>query len=246
MKHSTRIIWIIRCSGIRFVLTCCVFMFFYALKVTYEYFTQTEPIFVKNGEKLLIKNNDISCYYMNDGNMFHIIEDKTFSPNNNSIFFIETGCNKKMTMLQACVIESAAIVHPESKIYILFSFSITESLIKGYFEEVLSNYPNIYASRIHIVEYAKGTVFGSILANDIIKRRQPVKDVMNILKVITLYKWGGIVLDSDMLVISSFEDLPENWVVKMNNRISTGILSFGKDDLGKNITSAIMKYVIFH
>ncbi|KAJ8727697.1 hypothetical protein PYW07_001816 [Mythimna separata] len=216
-------------------------MFFYTTKVIYEDYVDIEPIVILD-DKIIAKLEEISCYDKDDRSIFLSTEDPTFSPppKDKSIFFIEAACKEEMSMLHACVIESAAVAHPESKIYVLFSYSITESQIKGYFGKLLS-YPNIFAARIHITQYAKGTALESILVKDIKKTRHPIEDITNVLKLVTLHKWGGTVLSSDMMVIRSFEDLPKNWIAKKNNAASSKILSLAKDDVGTNITNEIIK-----
>ncbi|KAJ8733165.1 hypothetical protein PYW08_001463 [Mythimna loreyi] len=240
MQHL--IIWSDRFLRIRFVLTCCVFMFFYAIKLTYEKHKELVPI-IKRDDKMTPIAEELSCYYINDRNLFLSTEDPSFSPpsKNKSIFFIETACKEEISMFHACVIESAAMAHPESKIYVLFSYPITKLQTKEYLGQVLNNYPNVFAARIHIAQYAKGTALESILVEDIKKTRHPIEDISNVLKIVTLYKWGGTVLSNDMMVLRSFEDLPKNLIATKSNEASSSILSFAKDEVGTNLTNEIMK-----
>lgn len=230
------VIWVIRRRRIRFVLLNCVLIYLFVVLFTHE---NDAEIKLKNKIFSRTELEDISCYYKNDDDVLLSFEE-SFSPKNNSIFYIDSTCNGELTMLHACVAESAAAANPEWAIYLLFTFPITDSLSKKILAALLT-YPNINAGRIHIAEYAKGTVLESILVNEIKKSKHPIEDATNMLKMITLHKWGGISLDNDMMNLRAFDDLPKNWVVKKNNRLSSEVLSFAKDDVGRNITSEVMK-----
>ena len=209
-------------------------------------FTYEDYAEMKREDKMFLKDDsdEISCYYKNEGDVLPSVEDPRFVPNNKSIFYIDSTCRGELTMMHACVAESAAAANPEWSIYLLFSYPLTDSLSKRFLAELLT-YPNINAARIHLDKYAKGTVLESILVNDIKKSKHPIVDASNMLKIVTLHRWGGITLDNDMLIIRSFDDLPSNWVVKVNNELSSEALSVSKDDVGRNITGELMKYVLF-
>lgn len=227
-----------RLRRIRFVLTFCVLVFLYTILVSYM---EIDTV-IKLSEKMFAKTevDDIKCYYEKEGDVLPSTEDPSFSPKTNSIFFIDSSCKGKLTMMQARIAESAAIANPQWHIYVLLSYPIRDSISKKALVQLLA-YPNVNVARIYIAQFAKGTAVESILANNIKKSKHPIQDTSNILKIVTLNKWGGIFLDNDMIVIKTFDDLPKNFLVEERKGVSSGILSFTKDDFGRNVTSEILR-----
>ncbi|KOB65280.1 Uncharacterized protein OBRU01_22936, partial [Operophtera brumata] len=141
--------------------------------------------------------DDISCHYITEGDALSSAEDTSFSPPTDSIFFHETSCRGELNSRQACAVESAAKAHPGRHVYVLFSGPITD-----YLPFIDSGYPNIHFARVHIDEYAKDTVLEDLLS----KRTHDTS------KKWKLFKFGGLYLDLDMVVVKALDHLGRNWV----------------------------------
>lgn len=56
----------------------------------------------------------------------------------------------------------------------------------------------------------------------------------DVLRYLTLYKYGGIYLDLDVVIVKSLENLPPNYAgMESEWNVAAGVLSFGADNLGK-------------
>ncbi|XP_063897391.1 lactosylceramide 4-alpha-galactosyltransferase [Helicoverpa armigera] len=169
-------------------------------------------------------------------------EDPSFVPGAKSIFFHDTSCRGGLTIRQACSVEAAARAHPEHIIYVLFSCPVTNCAQKTTCLATLLEFPNVKFLRVDITEFSKGTAVQSIVLNDIKLSQYPIQHAADILRILTLNKWGGMYLDTDMIVTRSLEHLPKNFVAKENlDDVASGILSFAKDGIGANITNKILE-----
>lgn len=168
-------------------------------------------------------------------------EDPNFSPKIRSIFFHETY-NSRLTVRQACAVEAAARAHLNKEIYVLFSVPVTEYELKTGCLADLLQIPNVKFLRVHAAEYSRGTVVQSMLLNDVLQSRFRIQHTADILRILTLNKWGGIYLDTDTIVTKSLEDLPANFVAKESaDEVASAIISFAKDEVGTNVTKSIIK-----
>ncbi|KOB65148.1 Uncharacterized protein OBRU01_23160 [Operophtera brumata] len=190
-------------------------------------------------------DDGISCHYIAEGDSLLSAEDTSFSPPTDSIFFHETSCRGGLNSRQACAVESAAKSHPWRNIYVLFSGPVTESALHITSSSlfVLKKYPNINFARVHIDEYAKNTAVEEFLAKKTI-HASPYKitHTSNYLRFITLFKYGGLYLDMDMIVLKPFYGLGRNWVVRENDHfIGSAVVNAAKDGLGQEFTRRVLE-----
>ncbi|KOB69440.1 putative Lactosylceramide 4-alpha-galactosyltransferase [Operophtera brumata] len=160
---------------------------------------------------------DVSCHYAVTGDALEPI-DTHFAPASNSIFFHETSCRGGLNSRQACSIESAARAHPGRTIYVLFSAPINKISLEDIIMELLKKFSNIKFRRVHLVEYAKGTPLELLVEGGALNRtRWPISHTSDVLRFLTLYKWGGVYLDLDTVVAKSLDGLPKNWAAREND-----------------------------
>ncbi|CAH0579511.1 unnamed protein product [Chrysodeixis includens] len=189
----------------------------------------------------VIINLNTPCYLLNMGDWLPSAEDPGFAPAERSIFFLETSCAGALSVRQACAVEAAARAHPQRQVYVLFSAPVSHYTLRTSCLAHLARLTNVHFRRLHVAQYPKGTLAETILLEALKQSSFPIEHSSDILRIVTLRKWGGIYLDTNMIVTRSLENLPLNFVAKENaKRIATGILSFGKDASGTNITDAIM------
>jgi hypothetical protein len=135
-------------------------------------------------------------------------------PGDRHIIFIETGCvlddsqgSEYLGLLlqkrQACVIESAAKMNPEYKVYLLYSCPINGRL-EDSSEHVrpIFTYPNVKLWRLNITSYFSKTPLEKwdFLAA-IASSSWPKEHSSDILRLMTLWKYGGIYLDLDVIIL---------------------------------------------
>jgi len=130
----------------------------------------------------------------------HIIFLETVCVMNDSVRDNESGL--AITQREACAVASAANTNPDTKVYLLYTCSIKGKLGDSpeYVKQMLS-YPNVRIWKLVISDYIKGTpvetwdFFGKIRSSD-----WPVAHASDILRFITLWKYGGTYVDMDFVV----------------------------------------------
>ncbi|CAB3251902.1 unnamed protein product [Arctia plantaginis] len=183
-----------------------------------------------------------SCYDIEEGNTLELFENLEFPPSLNSIFFIETSCRGRLTSRQACSIEAAARAHPRSIIYVLFSAPVSKTMVKSKIFARLLLFYNIKFVRILFRDYAKNTPLDTMIATTpFYKSKWWIEHSSDIFRYLTLYKYGGIYLDTDMLVVKSLEPLGYNWVGRQDNlSVNGAAIALSLDKLGQRVAKALV------
>lgn len=173
-------------------------------------------------------------------------EDACFSPASDSIFFHVTTCRDMLNSRQACAIESAARAHPGRKIYVLFIGPINQTIqfnISSH-SELKNDYPNIRFMRLHINEYVKNTALEEFMPKTHNKTQCQIVHSSDWLKFLTMYKFGGVSLDMDLIVVKELDDLGQNWVARESNiHIGSAVLNVAKDFLGQEFMTRVLELV---
>ncbi|XP_019700358.1 lactosylceramide 4-alpha-galactosyltransferase isoform X2 [Harpegnathos saltator] len=163
-----------------------------------------------------------------------------------NIFFHETSCfGEEGLMLnarQACAVESAARMNPSMTVYLLF---VSKSEFSNNTREIvkhLLNYRNIKIRHIQPDNYVKNTPLEAWYARGALKKsRWPNSHMSDVLRYLTLWKYGGIYLDLDVVVTTSLEDLTnfagaEDW-----DDVAAGVIGFDMSELGRRIADACVR-----
>lgn len=191
---------------------------------------------------------DISCYndLENDGLTDADDNDITFPEKN--IFFIEPSCQMGLSFHQVCSIESAARANPGWQVTVLFAGRVPKQCQRTVNFTTLQTYSNIHLYRIHVKTFADRTPFQNFFSSSSLENSlHPVYHSAEILKYLTLNKWGGVYLDTNMMVSKPFDNLPLNWIARENeDELGTAAMSLTKDYVGELISKAAVEYVYFY
>lgn len=174
-----------------------------------------------------------------------------------SIFLLDTSSSSKDTAKlellprAACAIESAARAHPDRDTYMLYT---TRGLTKfndapsDKYVQILSKYDNIHFAYINVEEYGRGTPLEQLIMNKTIESSQfKVSHTSDMLRTLTLWRYGGIYLDTDVIVLKSFDDLSENFVgVESKDSINCAILGFSHKGVGHEYISSVLNILAKH
>ncbi|XP_017848289.1 lactosylceramide 4-alpha-galactosyltransferase-like [Drosophila busckii] len=175
-----------------------------------------------------------------------------------SIFFLETDChwqrNKtrhmgqhphssynllSLTKRQACSIESAAMHHPSYQVFVLFACSTYRQQHKTQeaFIEALLGYENVELRQLHINRYAMGTPIEDWLKyGELYTSNHVTSHISDFLRYVTLYRYGGIYMDMDVLVLRSLEQLPPNYTgAESATDLGAGVMSFSPVGIGHQL-----------
>lgn len=173
--------------------------------------------------------DDISCYYeedIEDDYWLHYI-DKFKSTD---VYFHWTSCRYTIKLAHLCAIEAASRAYPSDKVYVLFckplQFSILQKKLLNIFLEYMKSVKFV---RISVTNYFNETPFiktvGGFLNSRLLKKHKRLEEA---LKLTTLYRNGGIVVDTNVIV-TEIRDIPKHWLVQEKRSISSAMLSFKTD-----------------
>ncbi|XP_063977537.1 lactosylceramide 4-alpha-galactosyltransferase-like [Diachasmimorpha longicaudata] len=162
-----------------------------------------------------------------------------------AIFFHETSPFHEegisLTPRQACAVESAAKMNPSMKIFLLVLNHSKISKKTRQFVDLLSTYENIKIRRIFMEDYVANTMLEKWWSSEIVnKSNWPVHHMSDILRYLTLYKFGGTYLDLDVIVMKSLEKLTNFVGAEDGGNLAAGAIGFGLDDLGRTIADACL------
>ncbi|XP_034937294.1 lactosylceramide 4-alpha-galactosyltransferase-like isoform X2 [Chelonus insularis] len=194
-------------------------------------------------------DEDISCYdepqTLGSTEYFNKGEEQSMQDDHN-IFFHETSCFGDREILlnarQACAVESAAKMNPGMKVYLSFLSHRKFSNYTKMIIDILMSYKNVHIHRISMDRYVKDTPLEEWWASGVFKSsRWPRSHMSDILRYLTLWKYPGIYLDLDVVVISSLEHLSnfagaEDW-----EDVAAGVLGFGANQVGRRIADACLR-----
>ena len=218
------------------------FLGFSGLTIYYIYGENVSVLqpFIMN---LHVVDNNISCHHVTENDALPSAEDKDFKPRPNSIFFHETSCSEGLNSRQACAVESAARAHPDRQVYVMFSAPINKDMYERSCIAKLRSFDNVRVARVHITEYAKNTPLEAMVAGEPFNKSPwRVEHTSDVLRYMTLYKWGGVYLDTDMLVVKSLTPLGHNWVAREDgNLVNAAAIAISMDELGRKLANDVTK-----
>lgn len=126
-----------------------------------------------------------------------------------NIFFLETFCfgegdgQAKLNYRQACSIEAAARTNPNMAVNLFYLSPAPPSNLTRQLTQLLLKYDNVQVSRIKLPEYIRNTPIEHWYSSGILaKSGWPNIHMSDFLRLLTLWKYGGIYLDLDVVVIT--------------------------------------------
>ncbi|XP_022220875.2 lactosylceramide 4-alpha-galactosyltransferase-like [Drosophila obscura] len=176
-----------------------------------------------------------------------------------SIFFHETSCfdprtNQynlpKLNARQACAIESAALHNPDFQVFVLFADPKYRVTPKGLnsshqqpFIDVILSYSNVHLRRVNVWRYAAGTPMEEWLRNgDLLRSQHLVSHVSDFLRYLTLFRYGGLYLDMDVVVLQKMEDLPPNYTgAESDSMLAAGVMNLAATGIGHEIAELCLR-----
>lgn len=123
----------------------------------------------------------------------------------NNIFFHETSCfgrsGAELNSRQACAVESAARMNPDMTVNLLFLSPSTPSNQTQLLVDLLLDYTNVRVNRVQIADYIKDTPIEEWYASGMLSSSYwPRSHMSDVMRYLTLWKYGGIYLDLDVVV----------------------------------------------
>uniref|UniRef100_A0A1B6DZ23 Alpha 1,4-glycosyltransferase domain-containing protein n=2 Tax=Clastoptera arizonana TaxID=38151 RepID=A0A1B6DZ23_9HEMI len=191
-----------------------------------------------NGFINTLEANNISCYDNKTSNTLEELHHPTFD---SSIFFLETSCHSRpgvhLLPRQACAVESAAKMNPNSDVYVLFPSPIIDNMsLSSPAVQQLYKYPNIKLRHINMETYFKNTPLETWYSFGMLRTsRWPRSHASDVLRYLTLWKFGGVYLDLDVVVIRSLKNMLNFAGAESGEDVAAGVLSFSHDKNGNDM-----------
>ena len=130
------------------------------------------------------------------------------------IFFHETNGNAQLNFQQCCAVESAAKHNPDRPVQVFlrplvnYGCSIRPSTLfqSPPWLDVLSRYPNVDVILVNEDRYFAGTQLQDWYEKgEWLKSQHKVAHLSDYIRILTLYKGGGLYLDTDILTLKTYQ-----------------------------------------
>ncbi|EDW63845.2 uncharacterized protein Dvir_GJ10917, isoform C [Drosophila virilis] len=170
-------------------------------------------------------------------------------PPGRTIFFIESSCYRSESQYnmssikahQACAIESAALHNPKFQVFVLFACSIRNESVP--IIDALLSYKNVQFRSINLDRYAEDTPIADWLKKgDLFKSSYLMFHLSDLLRLITLYRFGGVYMDMDVLVLRSLEEEPLNFAgAERADSIGNGVIGLEPNGFGHQLCELFLQ-----
>lgn len=192
----------------------------------------------------------IDCYSIerpvpHDGMMLVDVLESDRKPRpGKSIFFHETGCSEtgflELGPRQVCSIESAAKNNPDLDIFVLFASPrlISIDILSKEIWHLKLTYKNIFLRNNDIWKYAENTSAAGFLESDkLLKSKYFPVHMSDLLRLISIWRFGGIYMDTDIIVKKTLQTLPLNYagIEEKGVDLNNGIIALAPNGSGHEI-----------
>ncbi|XP_022183868.1 lactosylceramide 4-alpha-galactosyltransferase isoform X1 [Nilaparvata lugens] len=188
-------------------------------------------------------NDNIYCYLDTVDNPIEELDPKQVVKDT-SIFFHETSCHSKgavyLSARQACAVESAAKMNPGSHVYVLYPSPLSQpnaTRVDPLFT-VINAYSNVRVRHLNAERYFQGSPLEEWYKSGYLQASQyPRSHASDLFRYLTLWKFGGIYLDLDVVVVKSFEKEVNFAGAESSEDVAAGVLSFSTRGLGRKMAT---------
>ncbi|XP_011873510.1 PREDICTED: uncharacterized protein LOC105565148 isoform X4 [Vollenhovia emeryi] len=196
--------------------------------------------------------NHVSCYWSGSSGVMELGQGEWDQPMlipSRCIFFHKTTCSSpNLTPRQACAVESAARNNRNLNVFLLFLATGQFSEKSERLVDILETYNNVYIRRVRLSSYVIDTPIEDWFWANIRKLWENHewlhKDFRDYVRMLTLWKFGGVSLNLNSVVLTSLEELTTFAGVQDNRDMDIGV--FGVDassSFGRSFADACMEIV---
>ncbi|XP_065085833.1 lactosylceramide 4-alpha-galactosyltransferase-like [Ochlerotatus camptorhynchus] len=190
-----------------------------------------------------------------DGDIYHLLDVQANEEDlhqGNNIFFILTTLTKDgtihLTPRQACAIESAARANPDWRVFPLFVFARWFNTTADPYISALLRFCNIRLRRVNLDTFAFGSPVEKLFAEGALKQSSYiVEHTADVLRILTLYKYGGTYLDTDVLVRKTFNKMQPNYLgSEGSGYVANGVINLEATGFGHQFAEACLNDLAQH
>ncbi|XP_049869413.1 lactosylceramide 4-alpha-galactosyltransferase-like [Pectinophora gossypiella] len=183
------------------------------------------------------KANDISCYHEVSDSL-PVMNETALKGTSKNIFLIETSCKGYLDLRQACAVESAARAHPDWQVNLLFVGPVTRERLTTGILSSLQSYKNVVIARVYFSEIVKDTPLERLLSEKLLdKSEHRFAHTSDIIRLLLLWKFVGVYMDLDIVVIKPFDDLGLDFAGLEESTVRTGVMGLSNSFVGRKIAS---------
>lgn len=147
---------------------------------------------------------------------------------------------------QACAIESAASKNSDRDIFVIFTSSVgavASQPLPLYIDSLLM-YPNVYMRNMNLSRYlTKTPIFKWFKSNKLFESVFLSEHLSDILPIATLHRYGGLYLESDVIVQRTLDGLEEDFLGDTwLDSVSNGVMHLNTYGIGKEVTQRFFRW----
>lgn len=173
-----------------------------------------------------------------------------------NIFFHETTClhgePARLKIRQACAVESAARTNPNSHVYLLYASTtgLERGAVKPAIFAALSRYANVRVRNVNLWTYTNDTpadLWWQHHSGDLFASGYMSVHMSDLLRLVSLYRWGGIYMDLDFVVRRSFDQMPATFgSEEIPGYVANAMMGYGRHGVGHMIVGELLSEFVRH
>lgn len=138
-------------------------------------------------------------------------------------------------------------MNPNRDIFVIYASPVgfSSSVPMSPIMNALSNYSNVNYRSLNIYDYAKGTPADHWIKNEkIFSSGHVIEHISDYLRLLTLYKFGGIYFDLDTITQKNLDNMPLNFACAKDDQVlGNAVMAFESTNSGHKIVEMIIKCV---
>lgn len=178
-----------------------------------------------------------------------VLESSRLPRKDKTMFFHVTNCLTDgvidLTPRQSCAIESAALTNPNFDIFVLFASPVAAIDPKNISQRIsaLLQYPNVFLRHNDLWKYTKDTPAQQWFESGVLFQSQFLTaHLSDFLRLMTLWRFGGIYMDLDVIVKESFDNVPLNFAgAESEDVVANGVMSYDSNGFGHYIVDMMLR-----
>ena len=148
-------------------------------------------------------------------------------PRPGSIWMLETSGRDHLEPLELCSLESAALHNPNSSLHILLTYPIQNP--RGRLQQLMELYPNIVAQFVDLDTLMLTSPLAQLWqSGEVHASPHPVSHLSDLLRYLLLHRWGGVYLDTDVILLQTLPKAKNFTAVEWAplDRLAAGAMAF--------------------
>lgn len=111
------------------------------------------------------------------------------------------------------------------------------------FIRILNLYENVYLRNVNMETFAKNSPLDLDHRDKIYSSKHPVVHLADFLRLLILYKYGGIYIDTDFIIFKNFDALEKTFITREHTYelLNNGVMAFESEGPGHELLDFIMK-----